>query len=853
MGLPTKPGLPMRHHSITLLLAMLATPGCRPDDTAAPADSPLEACNDAGCLSMSGGLITLHNAEGELVLTGTTARAMLDDWGDEGRELLLSEAACSTSADGDTLQASCTGSDQEPTLLWRLRAHPDGWFEAGLVVENSTDQDLAVTKLSPLYLEGRDDGALFLGDHPSTHRIVENGSYAALDFVAELVPGDMEQNGGYATVMPGAFEGHSASGWNHGVQDLHSAHAWVAGGLTFERTTPVMNLSYKDSRAITDDEGRTGFSFLALEGAYLPAPKVVAPGDALASETFYFWTGADALDGLELYARAIAQTLELVPWHKREPGRRVPNGWNSWAGSGSTGGYGTDINEEVILENLDIMANELRDWGVDWFQIDDGYEPTYGEWTWVEERFPHGPAWLTQQIRDRGLIPGLWMAPFQIYSDASMVTEHPDWFADPVALGEVILGDSYILDLTHPEVQEYLRELFTTFRHDWGFEWLKLDFGYYALFGEDYHQANTTREEAWRQGVGVIREALGDDAFFMLVGTLGTNFGILDSGRLGLDSMPIWDWDQGAMAWDERFEQQGLKPTLRTAARRYFFQDTVWVNHPDLIFFRSNTRDESWPRLTQEESEAWCSWVALSGGIVKIGDRLVDLEPEHVNALRKILPVHGAPARPLDLFEREYPERWHVHYDGGLDGFSESWDLLGLFHWGFNVDQTTNPYSPIADTDDDRLHEVDLEALGVEGPRLAYEFWTGEFLGTLEDTASVAVPSHRARMIALREPTGAPQFLGWNRQLTMGGVLLGEVAWDDGAQTLVLPMHVAAPTEFAPFEYEIAVYVPEAYGRPDMTHDGVALESATFVVEGELVRVRFVPANTGALVVTLAF
>jgi hypothetical protein len=835
------------------LLATLALLGCKPDDSAAPDPGTLEACNDSGCLSLDEGVLALHDAEGEQVLLGATGRAMLDDWGDGGRELLLGDLDCSASADGDTLVASCVGAAGEPTLHWTLRAHPDGWFEATLTVENTTSADVSVAKLSPLYLDGRDGGALFLGEHPSTHRIVENGSYAALDFVADLVPGDVEQNEGYATVMPGSFEGHSVSSWNHGVQDLDSGHAWVAGALTFERTTPVMNISYKDSKAIEGDDGRTGFSYLALEGAYLPAPKVVAPGESLDSEIFAFWIGPDALDGLELYARAIAETLDLVPWHKREPGRRVPNGWNSWSGSSSTGGYGTDINEEVILANLDVMATHLRDWGIDWFQIDDGYEPTYGEWTWREDRFPNGPAWLTQQIRDRGLIPGLWMAPFQIYPDAPLVTEHPDWLADPVALGEVILGDSYILDLTHPEVQDYLRELFTTFREEWGFDWLKLDFGYFALFGEDYHQDNTTREEAWRQGVGVIREALGDDAFFMLVGTLGTNFGILDSGRLGLDSMPIWDWDENAMAWDERFEQQGLKPTLRTSARRYFFQDTVWVNHPDLIFFRSNTRDESWPRLTQTESEAWCSWVALSGGIVKIGDRLVDLEPEHINALRKILPAHGAPARPLDLFTTEYPERWHLHYDGGLDGFSESWDLLGLFHWGFNVDQTTNPYSPVDDSEDDRVHALDLEALGIEGERLAYEFWSGAYLGTVSGEASFSIPAHSGWIIALRQPLGHPQFLGWNRQITMGGVLLGEVVWDEGSSTLTLPMTVAAPAEGSPFEYEIAVYVPDGYGRPDLTSSGVSLDGLSFATEGELLRVHFVPYSTGAVAITLAF
>ncbi|MFH1466118.1 MAG: glycoside hydrolase family 36 protein [Pseudomonadota bacterium] len=831
---------------VLLLLPALSL-GCDPDNVD-PFGALPTACNDAGCLWLhADGALGLYVSPGDPVLQGATARAMLDDWGEDGTALILADLDCTA---GDDMVVNCPGDAAQPGFTWTLTANPDGWFEASLTLENTTDHDLSVAKLSPLYLDGRDGGALFLGDDPATHRILEDGAYGALDFVANLVPGDVERNEGYATVAPGAFEGASVSSWDHAVQDLESERAWVAGALTFAQTTPVVNLTYQASRAQESPDGRTGFSFLAAEGAYLPEPKVVAPGASLTSETFYFWTGADALDGLELYADAIAQTLDLTAWHKRAEGRRVPNGWNSWSGSSSTGGYGTDINEEVILANLEVMATELRDWGVDWFQIDDGYEPTYGEWTWREDRFPHGPAWLTEQIRAQGLTPGLWLAPFQVYPDAPIATDHPDWFADPIPMGDIMLGDSLILDLTHPEVQDYLRELFTTFREDWGFDWLKLDFGYFALLGSSFYQENATREEAWRQGVGVIREALGEDAFFLLVGTLGTNFGILDAGRLGLDSMPIWEWEP-SQTWDDRMEQQGLKPTMRTGARRYYFQDRVWVNHPDLIFFRSNTRDESWPRLTLQESQAWCQWVALSGGLVKIGDRLVDLEPEHIDALRRILPAHGAPARPLDLFTREYPERWHLHYDGGLDGFAERWDLVALFDWGFNVDQTENPYAPIADDGLPAFHEVDLIALGIEGPRLAWEFWTGEFLGTVEGALGYEVPSHTGRMIALRPVQDHPQLLGWNRQITMGGVLLGEVTWD--ADTLTLPMHVAAPTEYAPFTYEIAVHVPEGFTFSEMTSDGVALTSHEEEVEGEVLTVRFVPESTGALSLELAF
>jgi len=426
-----------------LLLVGLTTSACRPADTGVSDAARWEACNASGCLRLhGGGWFDLLDRDGEMVLQHAVGRLRLDDPGEEGTELTTESATRRVISEGQAGQLQLLAfHDGQPDLCWTLRAHPDGWFEAELAFTNRGSEPVLLAKASPVLADGRDDGGLFLGAHPSSHRILENGSYAALDFVAELVPGDVEQNEGYAIVMPGAFEGSSVSSWNHAVQDLDSDKAWVAGALSFERTTPVAGISYKPTRALEDEQGRTGFSHLATEGAYLPDGKPLAPGESLASERYFFWTGADALAGLEIYATAIAENLELVPWHKREADRRVPNGWNSWAGSGSTGGYGTDIDEEIILENLAIMASELRDWGIDWFQLDDGYEPTYGDWWWNKERFPHGPAWLTEQIRDAGLIPGLWMAPFQVYPDAPALRRRPGRLrgelgsAGPVPLG----------------------------------------------------------------------------------------------------------------------------------------------------------------------------------------------------------------------------------------------------------------------------------------------------------------------------------------------------------------------------------------------------------------------------------
>lgn len=857
----------MRRSWIIALAAalLLGVPGCEdPEADDPPFDGIIEMPVDGSTLRYhrDAGFFDLVDEGGDEILVHAVAAVELDAWDDSGRRLATDaervreeEAWMEADAlgEGHRLQVTVRGEGDEPDLVWLVSGYPDGgFFTFRIEAHNHSGAGVVVAKSIALQVDAAEGGALYLGDHPADHRILENGAYAALDFTVEVLPGDAEQNEGYSMIAPGHYQGYSVSSWNHAVQDLTSDRGWVAGALTFEAQAPVFNLSYNPWHEVESADGRAGFTYFSAEAAWLPEPKLVADGAALASELYYVHpTEADTLGGLERYADAIATHQGIVPWHRREANRRVPNGWNSWSGSDSTGGYGTDIDEQIILDNLDVMATELRDWGFDWYQIDDGYEPIYGDWVWLEERFPSGPAWLSDQIRARGLIPGLWMAPFTPHPDSQLVADHPEWMADKVPLGQAVVGDE-ILDLTHPEVQDYLFQLFTTFREEWGFDWLKLDFGYYALFGTNFHVPNTSREEAWRSSMAVIRDALGDDSYFVLVGTLGTNFGIVDSGRLTLDNMPIWDWEPG-VAVDNHLEQQGLKPTVRSAGRRWYFQDRTWANHPDLIFFRSNPNDETWPPLTLGESQAFCTWVAMTGGIVKIGDRLVDLEPDHINTLRTLVPIYPVPATPRDLLLMEFPQVWHQRVDAPLDGFGEDYDVLALFDWGGNVDMTTSPYTEISDDGGPTTHVIDLGALGIDGQRLAYEFWTGTFVGVVDGELTLEVPSHRGRVVALRPRTETPQFLGWNRQITMGGTLLGEVVWDDGAGTLTLPFQAAAETSLAPFELEIAVYAPAGFDASDVALNGVAAEGLTWSQDERVVRVHFHPVETGAATLVFSF
>ena len=809
-----------------------------------------------------GGWLEIEDGEENDILVHAVAVVILDSLSPMGPQLATDadrertiEQKQETDALGEAQRLLVTmhGEDAEPDIIWRISAYPyGGFYTFRVTVDNTTDQPVDVAKIAALRVVSDTEGSLFLGRDPSTHRILDNGSLTILDYMVEVHPGDVERDDALARTFPGAFGGASAATWNHAVVDLAGDSTWVAGGLTFERSIPVLNLSFVPHATLESEDGRRGFAFFSAEAAYLPEPKPVQPGKQLDSELYYVHPSEpDVLAGLERYAERLAAYLDIVPWTKRNGGQRVPNGWNSWSGSGSTGGYGTDINEELMLENLEVMAVEFRDWGMDWFQIDDGYEPTYGDWWWREDRFPNGAAWLADQIRDRGLRPGLWMAPFTPSPTSQLAMDHPDWIADWTPIGDVLGGDDLILDLTHPEVQEYLHELFDMFRNEWGYEWFKMDFAYWALLGTGFHDPAMTREEAWHEAVGIIREELGPDTFFLTVSASGLNYQHVDSVRITLDSMPIWDWQPEAGPRNH-MTQQGLKPTVRNAGRRWYLQDRVWVNHPDLIFFRSNLNDDGWPPVTLDESRAFCTFVALSGGIVKLGDRLVDLDEDAINTIRTLLPIYGRAARPLDVFTREFPEVWHMSVEP-LDGYEESYELFGLFNWGRNWDMSTNPYTEIADSDDSIEHELDLDAMGLEGEWLAYEFWNREFLGKVSGTLKKTIPSHTARVVALRRPTGVPQFLGWNRQITMGGTLIEEVSWDGSGKKLELHTRVAAPSVKAPFTYELAFYVPDGFTFSSVDSSGVALQDLEGARDGDVLRVTFIPETTGDLELAIEF
>jgi alpha-galactosidase len=651
-----------------------------------------------------------------------------------------------------------------------------------------------VKSLSPMWIEGP-DGGLFMGPDPADDIILENGSNLYLDFLAHTY-----QAGELPPSPAWIFSGASQSDFSSLLLDQESGRSTLAGFLSGDNAGRIV-ADYKRGRAGRQDALR-GYSRYGAQWIFRPPLSV---RDSLESGVLYLdFFAPSPFDALEDYGDAIAGWNGVEPW----PGD-IPSGWNSW------GEYFSDINEEIVLGNLDFASENFLPFGMKYFQIDSGYSPYWGDWEADPERFPHGMKWMAEKIRERGMIPGIWISPFEADVKSKTFSDHPDWFLPEGGLKQKLLigSDLRVLDLSKPEVMDHIRNVIRKYTKEWGYKWLKADFAYHFLMHDAAGDGTKTVPELYHQGMRMIKEEAGPEVFVLGVGVTGFNYGAVDGMRITLDNMPAWNNKKSMFSWRSFGFLQGIVPTVRNISRKYWLNHRVWINHPDLIYF-NNDRWPEWANrpLTFDESLCFASVVGLTGGIVKIGDKMVDMTEREVDVVRKLLPVYPMSARPIDLFDKETPEVWALKVETDFD----KWDVVGLFNWGDNwLHGKRLPERP-------RKIKVDFARIGLkpELGYLAFDFWSQKMLGNFTRELELELAPRTARLVRLSELPEHPWLISYNRHITQGAIDVEDVSWDARAITLTGVQRVVPG-----FEYRLHIYHPDQYGLIQASVDGEAARS----------------------------
>lgn len=259
---------------------------------------------------------------------------------------------------------------------------------------------------------------------------------------------------------------------------------------------------------------------------------------------------------------------------RAETPRRV---WCSWYS------LYTAIDETLLRKVL----TDLGDLPFDVFQIDDGWQRAIGDWE-PNEKFPSGMDVLSAHIQASGRTAGLWLAPLLVVPSAPLYRQHPDWLLRDEKGRLVPAGFNwgeplYALDTTHPAALEWLAALMRKVR-GWGYDYLKLDFLYAgALPGKRY--LDLPREAAYRNGLKVLREAMGDAYFLTCGAPILPSIGLCDGMRVGPDVADLWVSPRDAILLANPTTPGGQN-ALRTTLHRLWLAPLLHTD-PDVAYFRS--------------------------------------------------------------------------------------------------------------------------------------------------------------------------------------------------------------------------------------------------------------------------
>ena len=118
-----------------------------------------------------------------------------------------------------------------------------------------------------------------------------------------------------------------------------------------------------------------------------------------------------------------------------------------------------EFNQEKILA----LASKAKSIGVDLMVLDDGWfgkrdadNCSLGDWVVDRRKLPDGLESLCQKVNELGMQFGLWFEPEMISPDSDLYRNHPDWCIHTENRPRTLGRRQLILDLTHPEVCDYI-------------------------------------------------------------------------------------------------------------------------------------------------------------------------------------------------------------------------------------------------------------------------------------------------------------------------------------------------------------------------------------------------------------
>ena len=234
-----------------------------------------------------------------------------------------------------------------------------------------------------------------------------------------------------------------------------------------------LHLGWSGNHQIRVEEQFVGRAYAQMGELFLPGEISLEPNESYCSPTLY---GASTQSGLSSLSQCFHRYIRSNIIDSRCTDKLRPVHINTWEA----------MYFDLSLERLCTLADEAAALGAERFVLDDGWfnnrrsdSAGLGDWFVDETVFPEGLGPLIDHVQAKGMEFGLWIEPEMVNPDSDLYRAHPDWILSAgVGLGDaplLLARNQLVLDLTRPEVQDYLFNCIDGLLSEYFIRYLKWD------------------------------------------------------------------------------------------------------------------------------------------------------------------------------------------------------------------------------------------------------------------------------------------------------------------------------------------------------------------------------------------
>lgn len=412
--------------------------------------------------------------------------------------------------------------------------------------------------------------------------------------------------------------------------------------------------------------------------------KQLKPGQTIEYEQILLRRANNWLELLDQFGTAIASENKIT---KLKPADF--KGWATWDY------YGRVFTSKDIYGNMD-QLNQLAP-EVNMIQIDGGWWTERGDYKTLHSGLlPGGIKEIVNRITAEGKTPGIHFDGFRGDEASEIYQTHPEYFlhdqdgkliVDVNEKADKVMRYIYF-DYSHPGARAHIADCIKNMKDNWGIRYFKVDFMRYGLENDTKlrnkhvksfkaYDPTITGVERFRLGMKTMREAMGDDIYFLgCSAVFGPTIGFVDGMRTGADIHPTYNAFQASSLGN---------------LSNFYLSGKVFNGDADYLVFRedidedekvSMDKHKSGGKMTINEAQMWADFNKLYGTARLQSDNLMTLRAERKALAKEVFE--------FPVMEETVPLDFWKHATQKQDGFEliiarKDKDIyLGVFNWGDN-------------------------------------------------------------------------------------------------------------------------------------------------------------------------